>query len=52
LDVKLNSMGKLLIWLGEAIVSLTCKFKCKWNWIMSKIMFSVESCPNKLCTCK
>ncbi len=45
-------MGKLLVWLGEAIASLTCKFKCKWNWMMSKLIFNIASCPNKLCTCK
>lgn len=45
-------MGKLLVWLGEAIISLTCKLKCKWNWLMAKSMFVVDSCPNKLCTCK
>ena len=52
LDVKLNSMGKLLIWLGESISDLWCKLQCKWNWMMSKLMFNVDSCPNKLCTCK
>ncbi len=45
-------MGKLLIWLGESISNLWCKFQCNWNWMISKITFSVETCPNKLCTCK
>lgn len=44
-------MGKRLIWLGEKIVSLWCSIQCKWNWIIFKLMFKVESCPNKLCTC-
>ena len=36
LDVKHNKMNK---------------FKCKWNWVVSKLMFSIKDCPNKLCTC-
>ena len=52
LDVKQNNMGKLLIWLGESISNLWCKFQCGWNWLIGKLMFSVDSCPNKLCTCK
>ena len=28
------------------------KLKCAWNWVISKVMFSVDNCPNKLCTCK
>lgn len=32
--------------------SIWCKFQCGWNWIVSKLMFKVDSCPNKLCTCK
>ncbi len=54
LDVKLKKvkMGKLLIWLGESISELWCKFQCKWNWVMSTVMFNVEGCRNILCTCK
>ena len=51
LDVKQNKMGKILIWLGNKIVSLSRKLKCKWNWMISKLIFSVKDCPNKLCTC-
>ena len=45
-------MGKLLVWLGNQISILTCKFKCKWNWLVNKAMFSVASCPQDICTCK
>jgi len=44
-------MGKVLIKLGVLIQSIWINFQCKWNWIVSKLMFSVVSCPNKLCTC-
>ena len=45
-------MGKLLVKLGLKIQQLWCKFKCGWNWLVSKLMFSVENCPYKLCKCK
>ena len=45
-------MGKLLVWLGNEISSLTCKLKCKWNWLLDKITFNVASCPQNICTCK
>ncbi len=45
-------MGKLLVWLGNEISSLTCKLKCKWNWLLDKITFNVTSCPQNICTCK
>ena len=45
-------MGKLLVKIGLWMQSVWCKFQCGWNWIVSKLMFSVASCPNKLCTCK
>lgn len=38
LDVKQNKMIKVL--------------KCKWNWLLSVLMFSKEECPYKTCTCK
>lgn len=45
-------MGKFLVKLGLKIQALWSKFQCKWNWLVSKIMFNTDSCPNKLCTCK
>ncbi len=45
-------MGKAFVKLGLWIQSIWCKFQCTWNWFVSKLMFSVDSCPNKLCTCK
>ena len=45
-------MGKLFVKVGLWMQSIWCKFQCKWNWLISKLMFSVDSCPNKLCTCK
>jgi hypothetical protein len=45
-------MGKLFVKMGLWMQEFWCKFQCKWNWIVSKLMFSVSSCPNKLCTCK
>lgn len=46
-------MGKLVVRLGMWMQSVWKKFQCKWNWLVSKIMFKVEaSCPHKLCTCK
>lgn len=45
-------MGKLFVKLGLWIQSVWCKFQCKWNWVVSKLFFKVDTCPNKLCTCK
>jgi hypothetical protein len=45
-------MGKALVWLGNKISFLWCNFQCFWNFLLLKISFNVESCPNKLCTCK
>lgn len=45
-------MGKFLEKLGLKIQNLWCKFQCFWNWLVSKLLFSVSDCPNKLCSCK
>lgn len=45
-------MGKLFVKIGLWMQSVWCKFQCWWNWLVSKLMFSVDYCPNKLCTCK
>lgn len=45
-------MGKFFVKLGLWIQALWCKFQCKWNKLVSKLMFSVQKCPNKNCTCK
>ena len=45
-------MGKLLEKIGLKLQSLWCKFQCSWNWLASKLLFNVASCPNKLCSCK
>jgi hypothetical protein len=46
------NMGKFLVKIGLKIQEAWCGFQCWWNWLVSKAMFKVESCPNKLCTCK
>ena len=47
-------MGKLLVRLGLWMQSLKVKMKCKWNTMMSKLMFKMNrECPdNFLCICK
>lgn len=45
-------MGKALVKLGLWIQNTWIKTQCKWNWLISKLMFNVASCPNKLCKCK
>ena len=45
-------MGKILVRLGFWMQEVWCKFQCKWNWLVNKITFKVNSCPQKLCTCK
>lgn len=45
-------MGKLFIKIGMWMQNVWCKFQCKWNWLVSKLLFDIASCPNKLCTCK
>jgi hypothetical protein len=45
-------MGKALVKLGLWIQGSWVKMQCKWNWLISKLMLNVESCPNKLCKCK
>jgi hypothetical protein len=47
----IKKMGKLLVKLGLWIQRLECKFQCSWNWLISKLLFKVDTCPNKLCTC-
>ena len=37
--------------MGELLQMWLCKFKCGWNWLLSKLMFSVSNCPYKLCKC-
>ena len=45
-------MGKLFVKIGIWIQSVWCKFQCWWNALLMKLMFEVDSCPNKLCKCK
>ncbi len=45
-------MGKFFIKLGLWIQDMWCKFQCKWNWMIAKLLFDVSACPNKNCTCK
>ena len=45
-------MGKLLVKLGLKLQQLWCKFKCCWNWVVSKFLFNVTNCPYKMCECK
>jgi len=45
-------MGKLLVILGLKIQSIWDSMQCRWNKWMLALMFKVDSCPNKICTCK
>ena len=45
-------MGKLLVKIGLWIQNTWCKLQCKWNWLISKLIFTIEACPNQLCKCK
>jgi len=46
-------MGKLLVKLGLFIQEQWKKFQCKWNELISKLMFNADkSCPHKICSCK
>lgn len=45
-------MGKLLVKLGLWIQGVWAKFQCSWNKLLSRLMFKVIQCPDKLCTCK
>jgi len=51
-DLKDRIMGKLFVKIGLWMQKVWCKFQCNWNWLVSKLLFNVASCPNKLCTCK
>ncbi len=45
-------MGKLLVKLGTWISKSWIKVLCKWNWLVSKLIVKVESCPVSECMCK
>ena len=45
-------MGKLLVKWGLAIQVFWCKFCCKWNWLVSKLVINVKDCPVAECVCK
>ena len=47
-------MGGAFIKLGLWMQKVWCKFQCSWNYavIKSFAFKAVDSCPNKLCTCK
>lgn len=45
-------MGKLFVRLGIWMQNVWCKFQCKWNWLISKLIFSVDNCPVSQCLCK
>lgn len=42
----------MLITLGVKQNKMIKALKCKWNWLLSVLMFSTEECPYKTCTCK
>ena len=44
-------MGKLFVKLGIWIQNVWCKFQCKWNWLISKLIFNVDNCPVSQCVC-
>jgi|TARA_R100000781_G_scaffold57694_1_gene37259 hypothetical protein len=45
-------MGKFLEKIGIKLQGWWCRFKCCWNWMVSKLLFNVTSCPYKMCECK
>lgn len=45
-------MGKLFIKLGKSLVKLNWKLKCKYNKVMSKLLFDLTDCPIEGCECK
>ena len=45
-------MGKLFVKIGLWIQKIWCKFQCKWNWLISKLIFNVDTCPVSQCVCK
>jgi hypothetical protein len=47
-------MGNLLVRVGMWMKSLKVRMKCKWNTMVSKLMFNMGGeCPdNFLCVCK
>lgn len=49
---KKKQMGKLLVKLGLWMQGVWCKFCCKWNWMISKLIVDVKDCPVAECVCK
>lgn len=45
-------MGKLFVKIGLWMQLVWFVFQCNWNMLVSKLMFRVTSCPNKMCNCK
>ncbi len=45
-------MGKLFVKIGLWMQLEWGNFKCSWNTLVSKLMFKITICPNKLCNCK
>jgi hypothetical protein len=52
LHQKKIKMGKLFVKIGLWIQKIWCKFQCKWNWMISKLIFNVKECPVAQCVCK
>jgi hypothetical protein len=45
-------MGKLFVKVGLWIQSSWIKLLCKWNWLVSKLIVDVQTCPVAECVCK
>tara|TARA_R110000772_G_scaffold5829_2_gene20786 strand:- start:498 stop:650 length:153 start_codon:yes stop_codon:yes gene_type:complete len=45
-------MGNWLIKIGYAIVAFSWASKCKYNRLLSKLMFDISKCPIDSCICK
>jgi hypothetical protein len=45
-------MGKWLVKIGLWMQGVWCKFCCKWNWLISKLIVDVKDCPVAKCICK
>lgn len=45
-------MGKFLIKIGKGLVKFNWIMKCKFNKLISKLLFDLSKCPVEGCECK
>ena len=49
---KVVKMAKLLVRMGNALIAFGNKVKCGWNWLISRLMFTLPLCTDSKCKCK